>query len=196
MNRDGISNGSLRRIFQSLVALSVMTGGATLSAQVPTAKTGASHMQRANPAPAKKKPKPPPKNPRQMAEQLIPILKTKKMPWQIYVNYSRIYYDFAIKEQRKVVTSKRAASYKARFVQHLQQMGNLLQQMGDAVKIRHAIQKGTSDIPPEDRQPTFSRAGRTHDVLLEKFVRMAAMLPKNKTISRTSSAVAPSRPTP
>jgi len=136
------------------------------------------------------------KDPRQMAEQLIGILAKQKSPWQLYDNYANVYNEFAAREAAESPSSKRAEAYQARLVEHLQQMGGVLQQMGECAKTRSDIRLGASEIPFRQRQNEFSKATVQHADLLKQFGRMAAMLPKSKAPPAPNPAPTTTAPIP
>lgn len=121
-----------------------------------------------------------PKTPREIAAQLVPILARKKTPSQLYLSYQRLFNDFAAQEKARPVTTQQALVYRDRLAQHLRKMGDVLGEMADHAKVRKDIQRGTSSVPPEDRQTTFSESGRQLDRLLSQFVTMGRALPKTR----------------
>ena len=98
------SQASRHSLTGMLAALAITAGAASLLAQPAPAAAAA---PAAVPAPAKAvrkdatplPPVPKARTPRQMAEELIPILKNQKTPWQLYPSYVQIFTDFADKEK-------------------------------------------------------------------------------------------------
>ena len=123
------------------------------------------------------------RGPRQLADEIIPILRRRKTPWQLYGSYAQMYRDYADRESAIRPANDRAAATQARLVAHLRGMADLLTRMGDQAKLRQSIQRGTSTVAPEKRQETFVQAGTELDRLLNDFVRWAAALPQTRAAS-------------
>lgn len=123
---------------------------------------------------------PVPKSPRLLADEIVPILRRKKTPWQLYPSYAQLFQTYAEQEKAVRVTTERAVALQTRMVAHLTGMANLLLRMGEQAKARQSIQHGTSSVPPEKRQETFVQAGVELERLLVEFSRMAAMLPAGR----------------
>jgi len=125
----------------------------------------------------------PARGPRQLADEIIPILRRRKTPWQLYGSYAQMYRDYAERENAVRSANERAAATQARLVAHLRGMADLLARMGEQAKLRQSIQRGTSTVAPEKRQETFVQAGTELDRLLNEFVRWAAALPQTRAAS-------------
>lgn len=177
-----LPEGGRRRLSTGMaVALATALLAGPGLAQGAPAKPAVAAPARAVPGtvPAKPAPVPKPKTPRQMADEIIPILSRQKTPWQLYPTYQQIFSEFAAKEAALAVAGNPNDSH-AKLAQHLQAMAALLNTMGEQAKLREDIKRGRSTLPPEERQSSFLAAGNEHGRLLTEFSRLAALLPQAK----------------
>lgn len=175
-----------RRLYAgTLAALALTVGAASVLAQkAPTSPAVAA------PAPVAARkgvtqtpPVPKPRAPRQMADEIIPILQKQKTPWQLYASYEKIFSDFADQEKALAPAGNPNDAH-AKRAEQLRAMAGLLTSMGEQAQARDAIKRGQSALPPEKRQSSFVDAGKELTRLLDEFSRLAATLPQGAAATR------------
>jgi hypothetical protein len=169
------------RFARALAALAITAGAAAVWAQTAPAGAAAPPPTAAKPAAQTGQPKL--RSPRQMAEELVPILQRQKTPWQLYPTYEKIFADFADQEQALAVANN-PTDPRAKRAEQLRTMAALLAAMGQQAKLQNDIKRGQSTAPPEKRQSTFVDAGNELARLLGEFVRLGATLPQSAAAAR------------
>lgn len=180
-------HGSGRRCLCGLAAAAIGMALLEVAAQAQNRPAGPVAVTAPAAAVPAVKPPPAPKTPRQLAEEILSILRPRQTPWQLYGGYAQSFQDYAQKEKGTKPATDRATAAQARMVAQLQGMADLLTRMGEQAKLRQSIQHGTSAVPPEKRQVTFVQAGAELDRLLAEFGRLAAELPRGRATAPAGS---------
>lgn len=175
-----------RRFAATLAALAITAGAASVWAQ--PAPAAAAPL---TPAPANANARnaargqalPKPSSPRQMAEEIIPMLQRQKTPWQLFAGYEQAFSDFAAQE-KALAPANNPNDLHAKRAEQLRAMAALLASMGQQAKTQDDIKHGSSTVPPEKRQSAFTDAGKELARLLAEFVRQAAALPQVSAAAR------------
>ncbi len=177
---------SLRHLAATLAALAITAGAASVWAQAVPAPAAAQA-----PAPAKAATKsaargqalPKPSSPRQMTEELVPMLQRQKTPWQLFAGYEQAFTEFADQE-KALAPANNPNDLHAKRAEQLRALAALLAGMGQQAKAQDDIKHGSSTVPPEKRQSAFTDAGKELARLLAEFVRQAAALPQGSAAAR------------
>lgn len=173
-----------RQFAAALAALAITAGAASVWAQnAPTQPAATTPAGTGKGGAGPVAPAPKLRSPRQMAEELVPILQKQKTPWQLYPTYEKIFTDFADQEMA-LAPPNVPNNLHARRAEQLRAMAALLAAMGEQAKIQTAIKRGQSTVAPEKRQSTLLDAGAELSRLLGEFVRQAATLPQSSPATR------------
>lgn len=167
---------SRRLLAGTLTALTIAAGAASVWAQNDAARpAGAPAAAPASPAAVPPAPKP--RTPRQVAEEIVPLLQRQKTPWQLYSSYAAVFTEAADAQQAQAAAGNPNDPHAKRSAQ-LRSLAALLTSMGEQAKIRDEIKGGQSNLPQEQRQSSFLAAGKELTRLLQEFVRQASALPQ------------------